>query len=104
MKNFESSSAFQPLKFQDPCHSWKILLLYEKIIADAFGDVGRDAENEFPLIPPSSVLIIDLELVSFKPVIDVTGDSKVFKKILVEGANTIAANEGATVTGMYIKV
>ena len=21
MKNFESSSAFQPLKFQDPCHS-----------------------------------------------------------------------------------
>lgn len=66
-----------------------------------FGDVGRDAENEFPLIPPSSVLIIDLELVSFKPVIDVTGDSKVFKKILVEGANTIAANEGATVTVRY---
>ncbi|RVX22417.1 Peptidyl-prolyl cis-trans isomerase FKBP65 [Vitis vinifera] len=71
------------------------------IIADGFGDVGRDAENEFPLIPPSSVLIIDLELVSFKPVIDVTGDSKVFKKILVEGANTIAANEGATVTVRY---
>ena len=66
--------------------------------------MGRDAENEFGLIPPSSVLSIDLELVSFKPVSDVTGDSKVFKKILVEGADTIAASEGATVTGMSVNV
>lgn len=66
--------------------------------------MGRNAEKEFGLIPPSSVLSIDLELVSFKPIIDVTGDSKVFKKILVEGTDTIAANEGATVTGMSIKV
>ena len=31
-------------------------------------------------------------------------NSKVFKKILVEGADPIAANEGATVTGMPVNV
>lgn len=37
-------------------------------------------------------------LVSFKPVTDVTGDAKVFKKILKEGEGASIANEGATVT------
>lgn len=63
--------------------------------------MGRDAENEYQSIPPNSELNIDLELVSFKPIVDVTGDSKVIKKILVEGVDPIAANECATVTGMY---
>ncbi|XP_057974823.1 70 kDa peptidyl-prolyl isomerase-like isoform X2 [Malania oleifera] len=67
----------------------------------AFGEVGRDAENEFPPIPPGSVLSIDLELVSFKPVIDISGNSKVFKKILKEGEGVLTANEGATVTVRY---
>lgn len=44
------------------------------------------------------MLDVDLELVSFKHVVDVTGDSKVFKKILKEGEGSITANEGATVT------
>uniref|UniRef100_A0A5B7C990 peptidylprolyl isomerase n=1 Tax=Davidia involucrata TaxID=16924 RepID=A0A5B7C990_DAVIN len=67
----------------------------------AFGEGGRDAYNEFPFIPPSSVLSIDLELVSFNPVINVTGDSKVLKKILKEGEGALTANEGATATIRY---
>ncbi|PQP97930.1 peptidyl-prolyl cis-trans isomerase FKBP62 [Prunus yedoensis var. nudiflora] len=42
----------------------------------AFGVEGRDANNGFHSVPPSSVLNIDLVLVSFKPVIDVSGDAK----------------------------
>ncbi|KAH7849821.1 hypothetical protein Vadar_023470 [Vaccinium darrowii] len=64
----------------------------------AFGELGSKLTKEFPLIPPSSVLNVDLELVSFKPVINVTDDSKVIKKILREGEGTLTANEGAAVT------
>ncbi|PSR99922.1 Peptidyl-prolyl isomerase [Actinidia chinensis var. chinensis] len=67
----------------------------------AFGERDSELKNEFPLIPSSSVLNIDLELVSFKPVIDITGDSKVIKKILKEGEGTLSANEGVAVTIRY---
>lgn len=50
------------------------------------------------------MLNIDIELVSFKPVIDVTGDGKVLKKILKEGESTSSAHEGATVTGKQIEI
>ncbi|XP_041021479.1 70 kDa peptidyl-prolyl isomerase-like isoform X2 [Juglans microcarpa x Juglans regia] len=63
---------------------------------------GRDASNGVHMIPHSSLLNIDIELVSFKPVIDVTGDFKVLKKILKEGEGDLVANEGATVTISYI--
>ena len=71
--------------------------------ADAFGEKGRDAiaTYGFPAVPPNSVLNIQIELVSFKSVIDVTGDSKVFKKILKEGEGALVANEGAVVTSKY---
>lgn len=68
----------------------------------AFGVEGRDANNGFHSVPPSSVLNIDLELVSFKPVIDVTGDAKVIKKVLKEGEGAWVANESASVTVSYI--
>ncbi|KAL6215387.1 hypothetical protein ACLB2K_014818 [Fragaria x ananassa] len=68
----------------------------------AFGEEGRDTNNGFQSIPPASVLNIDIELVSFKPVIDVTGDGKVLKKLLKEGESTSSAHEGATVTVSYI--
>ncbi|XP_022768625.1 70 kDa peptidyl-prolyl isomerase-like [Durio zibethinus] len=68
----------------------------------AFGEKGRDATDGFPTVPPNSVLNIELELVSFKSVIDVTGDSKVFKKILKEGEGVLVANEGAEVTISYM--
>ncbi|XP_016455639.1 peptidyl-prolyl cis-trans isomerase FKBP62 isoform X2 [Nicotiana tabacum] len=67
----------------------------------AFVDGGKDPENGFPSIPPSSILSIDLELVSFKPVINVTGDLGVLKKIVKEGEGTLTANEGAAVTIRY---
>ncbi|EXC36632.1 Peptidyl-prolyl cis-trans isomerase FKBP65 [Morus notabilis] len=68
----------------------------------AFRKQGRDASEGFHSIPQNSVLNIDVELVSFKPVIDVTGDAKVFKKILKEGEDALSANEGATVTITYM--
>ncbi|GFZ10158.1 tetratricopeptide repeat (TPR)-like superfamily protein [Actinidia rufa] len=74
---------------------------YFKFAADAFGERDSELKNDFPLIPSSSVLNIDLELVSFKPVIDITGDSKVIKKILKEGEGTLSANEGVAVTIRY---
>ncbi|XP_059459675.1 70 kDa peptidyl-prolyl isomerase-like isoform X2 [Corylus avellana] len=68
----------------------------------AFGEEGRNMSNGVHSIPPSSLLNIDVELVSFKPVIDIIGDSKVFKKILKEGEGAVVANEGATVTISYV--
>jgi len=71
------------------------------MFADAFGQEGKDASDAICPVPPNSTLYIDLELTSFKPVIDVTGDAKVFKKILEEGEGSLVANEGATVTSKY---
>ncbi|TKY57910.1 70 kDa peptidyl-prolyl isomerase [Spatholobus suberectus] len=64
----------------------------------AFGEKGREAGSALCSIPPISVLHVNIELVSFKPVINVTGDSKVLKKILKEGEGAFTANEGANVT------
>lgn len=70
-------------------------------IADASGEKEFDNSDQLRNVPPNSTLDIDLELVSFKPVIDVTGDNKVLKKILKEGEGAFTANEGAAVTGKY---
>ncbi|CAK7347404.1 unnamed protein product [Dovyalis caffra] len=68
----------------------------------AFGQEGKDASSDaIHPVPPNSTLYIDLELISFKVVIDVIGDAKVFKKILKEGEGSLVANEGATVTVSY---
>lgn len=36
-----------------------------------------------------------------KPVIDVTGDLKVTKKVMKEGEGSVTANEGASVSSKY---
>ncbi|KAK7321630.1 hypothetical protein VNO77_32458 [Canavalia gladiata] len=64
----------------------------------AFGEKGREAGSGLRSIPPNSVLHVIIELVSFKPVINITGDSMVLKKILKEGEGAFTANEGANVT------
>ncbi|CAL8090515.1 unnamed protein product [Prunus armeniaca] len=64
----------------------------------AFGVEGRDSNKGFHFVLPSFVLNIDLEVVSFKPVIDVTGDAKVIKKVMKEGEGAWVANESASVT------
>ncbi|KAL0432594.1 UNVERIFIED_CONTAM: peptidyl-prolyl isomerase [Sesamum latifolium] len=67
----------------------------------AFGEVGKKSNDELPSIPPNSTLSISAELLSFKRVIDITGDLKVKKKVLREGEGTVTANEGAAVTVRY---
>ncbi|GAB4852375.1 hypothetical protein Ancab_016567 [Ancistrocladus abbreviatus] len=67
-----------------------------------FGDAARHGNDEYCSVPRNSVLVIDVELVSFKSVIDVTGDSKVIKKIIKEGEGNAIANEGAAITMKYI--
>ncbi|WCJ35596.1 Peptidyl-prolyl cis-trans isomerase FKBP65 [Euphorbia peplus] len=67
-----------------------------------FGKEGKDAGDGTLSVPPDSVLKFDLELLSFKPVVDVTGDAKVFKKILKQGEGTHVADEGAIVTVSYL--
>lgn len=80
-----------------------VIVLYylTQKFADAFGEQRRDACDGFGTIPRNSALDFNLELLSFKHVVDVTGDSKVVKKILKEGEGT-SADEGATVTISYI--
>ncbi|KAL5777574.1 hypothetical protein ACOSP7_010500 [Xanthoceras sorbifolium] len=77
----------------------KVKLIVQPLYA--FGEQGRDANDGFQTVPPNSALDFDLELVSFKPVIDICGDSKIFKKILKEGEGAFTANEGAIVTISY---
>ncbi|KAK6939735.1 FKBP-type peptidyl-prolyl cis-trans isomerase domain [Dillenia turbinata] len=68
----------------------------------AFGETGREACNDCSAISPNSVLSIEVELVSFKPVVDVCSDLKVIKKILKEGVGTVTANEGTAVQIRYL--
>ncbi|MCL7044995.1 hypothetical protein MKW94_009236, partial [Papaver nudicaule] len=67
----------------------------------AFGEKGRDANHGFPAIPSNSALVVDLKLVSIKHVIDLTGDSKVIKKIVKEGEGSYTADEGSPVMIRY---
>ncbi|RRT78303.1 hypothetical protein B296_00024462, partial [Ensete ventricosum] len=66
----------------------------------AFGEAGREATNGLPAIPSNAILNIELELVSLKPVVDVTGDMKVLKKILRAGKGVRTPNSGETVCDM----
>ncbi|XP_031478043.1 peptidyl-prolyl cis-trans isomerase FKBP62-like [Nymphaea colorata] len=63
----------------------------------AFGEKGRPAAGEEGAVPPSATLHIELELVSWKTVTEVTDDKKVLKKILMEGEGYERPNEGAVV-------
>ena len=58
-----------------------------------FGEKGEGA------IPPNATLSIDLQLVSWKTVTEITNDKKVLKKILKEGEGYEKPNDGAVVKG-----
>uniref|UniRef100_A0A1J3IJK5 peptidylprolyl isomerase n=1 Tax=Noccaea caerulescens TaxID=107243 RepID=A0A1J3IJK5_NOCCA len=63
-----------------------------------FGEIGRPASDGLQAaIPPNASILIDLELVSWKTVVEVTDDKKVIKKILKEGEGYERPNEGAVV-------
>jgi FK506-binding protein 4/5 len=77
----------------------KVNLLVQPQYAQGEGD--KDHMSGLPSILPNSVLNINLELLFFKPVIDVTGDLKVMKKIIKEGEGDLTANEGSSVSIRY---
>lgn len=63
-----------------------------------FGETGRAASDGIQAaVPPNATLQMDLELVSWKTVVEVTDDKKVIKKILKEGEGYERPNEGAVV-------
>lgn len=68
------------------------------IYVDGFGETGRPVSDGVQAaIPPNVTLQIDLELVSWKTMVEVTDDKKVIKKILKEGEGYERPNEGAVV-------
>ncbi|KAH9305118.1 hypothetical protein KI387_009522, partial [Taxus chinensis] len=67
-----------------------------------FGDKGREAIGDDCAVPPNATLIIDLELVSWKVVEEVTDDKKVMKKILKQGDGYERPNDGAVVKVKYV--
>lgn len=73
--------------------------------ADAFGESGRPAASgDEGAVPPNASLQIDLELVSWNTVCDITKDRKVLKKTLKEGEGYERPNEGAVVQGIILLI
>ncbi|CDP03935.1 unnamed protein product [Coffea canephora] len=62
-----------------------------------FGEKGKPVSGDQGAVPPNATLNINLELVSWKTVSNVTDDKKVIKKILKEGEGYEKPNEGAVV-------
>ncbi|KAI5385130.1 70 kDa peptidyl-prolyl isomerase [Lathyrus oleraceus] len=63
----------------------------------AFGGSGKPSSGDDGAVPPNASLQIDLELVSWKSISDITMDGKVLKKILKEGEGYERPNDGAVV-------
>jgi hypothetical protein len=72
--------------------------------ADAFGESGKPSSGNDGAVPPNASLQIDLELVSWKTVSDITKDRKVLKKILKEGEGYERPNDGAVVQGTVLQL
>ncbi|KAL2463400.1 Peptidyl-prolyl cis-trans isomerase FKBP65 [Forsythia ovata] len=73
----------------------KVLLTVKPLYG--FGQNGRLATSDDCDVPPNANLEINLELVSWKTVSDITNDKKVLKKILQEGDDYERPSDGATV-------
>lgn len=72
--------------------------------ADAFGGSGKPSSGDDGAVPPNASLQIDLELVSWKSISDITMDGKVLKKILKEGEGYERPNDGAVVQGTVLLI
>lgn len=62
-----------------------------------FGENGKPATGNVGAIPPNATLQVELELLSWKTVTEVTDDKKVLKKTLKEGEGFERPNDGAVV-------
>ncbi|KAL9669303.1 hypothetical protein QQ045_006847 [Rhodiola kirilowii] len=67
-----------------------------------FGENGKPASGNVGTIPPNAILQIELELVSWKTVTEVTDDKKVLKKTLKEGEGYERPNDGAVVRSLKV--
>eukprot|EP01018_Ginkgo_biloba_P039856 Gb_32210 [translate_table: standard] len=67
----------------------------------AFGEQGRDAQEGLAAVPSNANVIISLELVSFKSVVEVTADKKVIKKIIKPGDGYEKPSDGTVVRLRY---
>ena len=63
----------------------------------AFGEKGKPESDGEGAVPPNATLLVELQLVSWKSVTEVTDDKKVLKKILKEGEGYEKPNDGAVV-------
>ncbi|CAJ2657475.1 unnamed protein product [Trifolium pratense] len=66
----------------------------------AFGESGKPSSGDDGVVPPNASLQMDLGLVSWRIVSDITKDKKVLKKILKEGEGYERPNDGAMVLEM----
>jgi len=72
--------------------------------ADGFGEEGRETKESERAVPPNATLIVDLEMVSWNSVEEVTDDKRVIKKITRKGESYEKPNDGSIVTGAVMVI
>jgi len=70
--------------------------------ADGFGEEGREGKESEGAVPPNATLIVDLEMISWNSVEEVTDDKRVIKKITRKGESYEKPNDGSTVTSTVL--
>lgn len=70
--------------------------------ADGFGEEGREAKESEGAVPPNATLLVDLEMVSWNSVEEVTDDKKIIKKVTKKGETYEKPNDGSVVTGIVV--
>jgi len=70
------------------------------LFPDGFGSAGKAPSGDVQAIPAEAVLEIELELVSWKVVEEVTDDKKINKKILTPGEVNEKPMDGSIVKGI----
>ena len=77
---------------------WLAYIKLKSFLSDGLRQ-NKNGPMDIDDVPPDSNLTIKLELVSWKSVIDVTGDKKVLKRITRVGEGFDRPNEGSVVKG-----